>query len=283
VTSTRFADYLRLSTDDKQDSTLSFPSKHKANVHAAEREGGEVVVSFTDQEKGTKTDRPGWAALMAEARDREHRCFDGVVIYSTSRLARDRMLAALCERELRAVGVTVIYAMGAGDTATPEGQMFVGMQQLWDEFERNKLARETRRGMREGAEQGYRMGGRAPYGYQPELHDLPKGHRGADKQRVTLKPEPNEAPVIAEIFHLHADQSWGLKAIANHLNRPGGPPLPRHVDSARNRGGHWARAPYARSCATRPTPATSSGTASTSPPPARTGEGRSSEHRRNGR
>jgi DNA invertase Pin-like site-specific DNA recombinase len=57
--------------------------------------------------------------------------------------------------------VGIHYATGAGDPATAEGQIFIGMQQLWDEFER-KLARETKRGMREGTEQGYSMGGRAP-------------------------------------------------------------------------------------------------------------------------
>jgi site-specific DNA recombinase len=240
VTPTRFADYLRLSTDDKQDPALAFPSQHKANERKAAVHNGEIVCSFTDQETGAKADRPGWAALMAEARDRANRRFDGVVIYNTSRLARDRMLAALYERELRAVGVTVIYAMGAGDTQTPEGQMFVGMQQLWDEFERNKLARETKRGMREATEQGWRMGGRANYGYQRKLHPLPEGHRGVEKQRVTLVPHPDEAPVRVEISHLHADLGWGLKAIVNHLNRPGGPPPPAHVDPSRNRGGHWS-------------------------------------------
>jgi hypothetical protein len=72
-----------------------------------------------------------------------------VIIYSTSRLARDRLHAALFERELRKVGVEIHYATGAGDPSTPEGSLMIGMQQLWDEFERNRLSRETKRGMRE--------------------------------------------------------------------------------------------------------------------------------------
>ena len=155
------------------------------------------------------------------------------------RLARDRLLAALYERELRKLGVPVSYTTGAGDNSTPEGQVFTGMQQLWDEFEVEKLRRETRRGMTEATKQGFRMGGRAPYGYRRKGTDLPDGHLGADKQRITLMPEPEEAKVVAEIFHLHA-QGWGLKKIAEHLNRPDGPPPPRHVDSSRNRGAHWA-------------------------------------------
>ena len=200
----RFAAYLRLSTTDKQDPALSFPSQLKACQRKAGELGGEITVTYEDQESGAKQDRAGWTALTAEARNRATRRFDAVVIYSTSRLARDRLYAALFERELRKVGVAIHYALGAGDPTTPEGQVFIGMQQLWDEFERNKLARETRRGMREGTEQGYRMGGIAPYGYRRELHDLPEGHRGdTDKSRVRLASVPEQAPVVAEIFHLH--------------------------------------------------------------------------------
>jgi site-specific DNA recombinase len=238
---TRFVDYLRLSTTDRQDPAFSFPSQHKANRRKAVELGGEIVCSFEDQASGAKADRPGWTALMAEARDRESRRFDAVLCYSTSRLARDKFLAALYERELKKVGVHIAYATGSADTSTPEGQMFVGMQQLWDQFERDKLARETRRGQREGIEQGWRMGGRAPYGYRRQGEALPEGHRGdTSKQRVKLVPAPDEARVVTEIFHLHASQGWGLKAIASHLNRPEGPPSPSHVDKTRNRGGHWA-------------------------------------------
>ena len=237
----RFAFYGRLSTTDKQDPALSFPSQRKACEHKVRELGGEVSCEFTDQESGAKAERPGWAALTAEARDREGRRFDAVVIYSTSRLARDRLHAALFERELRKVGVAIHYATGGGDPSTPEGALMIGMQQLWDEFERNRLSRETKRGMREASEQGYRAGGRAPYGYRRRLHALPDGHRGdRAKHRVTLEPEPEEALVIAEIFELFVPGNLTPKAIAEHLNRPGGPPSPSHVDSARNVRGHWA-------------------------------------------
>ncbi len=181
--SKRFAFYGRLSTTDKQDPALCFPSQRKACERKAAELGGEITCEFTDQESGAKHERPGWTALTAEARDREGRRFDARVIYSTSRLARDRLHAALFERELRKVGVAIHYATGGGDPDTPEGSLIIGMQQLWDEFERNKLSRETKRGMREASEQGYRAGGRAPYGYRRRLHELPEGHRGdRDKQ-----------------------------------------------------------------------------------------------------
>ncbi len=237
----RLAFYGRLSTTDKQDPALSFPSQRKACDRKATELGGAITCEFTDQESGAKQDRPGWSALAHEARNQTERRFDAVVIYATSRLARDRLLAALYERELRQHGIEIHYATGAGDPSTPEGSLFIGMQQLWDEFERTKLARETKRGMREASEQGYRAGGRAPYGYRRVLEALPEGHRGdRDKQRVTLDPDPERAAVVTEVFGLYVHQQLSLKGIAEHLNRPGGPPSPSHVDSSRSLRGHWA-------------------------------------------
>ena len=59
----RFAAYLRLSTTDKQDPALSFPSQRKACERKVAELGGEVSCEFTDQESGAKDERPGWSAL----------------------------------------------------------------------------------------------------------------------------------------------------------------------------------------------------------------------------
>jgi site-specific DNA recombinase len=241
VTRLRFAHYGRLSTTDKQDPSLSFPSQKKACDRKADDLGGEITCEFTDQESGAKADRPGWGQLMAEASNRETRRFDAVVIYNTARLSRDRVHAALFERELRQVGVAIHYATGGGDPTTAEGRMMIGLQQIFDQFERDKLARETKRGMREATEQGLRVGGRAPYGYRRAAEAMPEGHLGdRTKQRVRLEPDPDQAPVVVEMFHLHAERGLSPKAIADHLNRRGGPPSPRHVDTKRNVRGHWA-------------------------------------------
>ena len=236
----RFAFYGRLSTTDKQDPALSFPSQRKACERKAAEVGGKVVCEFTDQESGAKQDREGWGALTHEAQDLDGRRFDAVLIYSTSRLARDRLAAALFERELRKVGVAIHYATGAGDPETPEGQVFIGMQQLWDEFERNKLARETKRGMREISEQGYRAGGQAPFGYRRKTHALPEDHRGdRDKARVTLEPVPGDAEIVGLIFDLYVHQGVGLKGIAERLNAEHAS-APQHPDRSRNSRRAWA-------------------------------------------
>ncbi|MEJ7787524.1 MAG: recombinase family protein, partial [Solirubrobacteraceae bacterium] len=240
--SPRCAFYGRLSTDDKQDQTLARPSQLEACRRKATELGGEIVVEFFDQESGARDDRPGWTSLTQEARDAATRRFDAVVIYQTSRLSRDRVSAGLFHRDLRKVGVQIHYAVGAGDPATAEGGLMIALQQAFDEYERAKLSRETKRGMQQNAKQGFRCGGRPPYGYQLDRSAHPVAARakvGETKSR--LAPNPVQAPVIAEIFHLWADKGWGCKAIADHLNRPGGPASPSHVDTKRNIRHDWAK------------------------------------------
>jgi site-specific DNA recombinase len=237
----RFAWYGRLSTKDKQDPTLSFPSQRAECERKISELTGRIVCDFTDQETGRRDDRQAWSELIAEARDRETRRFDAVVIYSTSRLARDLFHALAFERELDRAGVQVYYAIAAGDQTSPEGRLTRHLFQALDQFEVEKLSREVRRGQTENTRQGYRNGGRAPYGYRLKrvLHPDPRRARAGDHKSL-LEPEPKEAPVIAEIFERYLAGS-GFKEIANHLNRPGGPPSPKHVDSRRNTAGKWSK------------------------------------------
>jgi site-specific DNA recombinase len=239
--STRFAWYGRLSTKDKQDPTISFPSQREACERKTAELGGRIVCDFTDQETGRRDDREAWSELVREARDRDTRRFDSVVIYSTSRLARDLFHALAFERELARAGVEVYYAIAAGDQTSPEGRLMRHMFQALDQFEVEKLGREVRRGQTENTRQGYRNGGRAPYGYRlrREAHPDPRRARAGD-HKSRLEPDPEQAPVIVEIFERYL-AGWGFKEITNHLNRAGGPPPPVHVDEQRNTAGKWSK------------------------------------------
>ena len=216
---TRFAAYARVSTRDKQDPSLSFPSQFEAARKRVTELGGSVVCEFTDEETGARDDRLGWSELVNEARDRKNRRFDGVALYSTSRLSRDRVSAGLFERELRKLGVSVVYARAAADSSTPEGELMIGVLQVIDQFERSRLKDESRRGMRQNALAGYRNGGRAPFGYQRKTEPHTNAARAAAGEvKAKLVVHPDEAPIVAEIFHLWAVSELGVGAIADLLN-----------------------------------------------------------------
>jgi DNA invertase Pin-like site-specific DNA recombinase len=109
----RFAWYGRLSTKDKQDPTLSFPSQRQECEAKVTEPGGRIVCEFTDQETGRRDDRVGWSELVREAKERDARRFDAVIIYATSRLSRNLFHALTYEREMtRARGRGLLRADG---------------------------------------------------------------------------------------------------------------------------------------------------------------------------
>src|SRR5262249_49682284 len=126
--------------------------------------------------------------------------------------------------DLSKLGVPVEYAMGGVDSSTPEGKLHLWIMQGFDGYERDKLKRESRRGMRENASQGFRNGGKAPYGYcfAHEPHPNPaRAKAGEHKSR--LVPDPEQAPVVALIFESWAIKGLGAPAIAARLDAAGVP------------------------------------------------------------
>jgi site-specific DNA recombinase len=238
----RFAIYDRVSGDERQDPSLSLPSQQAANERKVVEWNGEVACVFSDVMTGARDDRPGWSALIDEARNRHGRRFDYVCCYSTSRLSRDRVSAALYERELRRLGVQVYYAMGgAADPSSPEGELMTALQQAIDSFERQRLKRETRRGLRETALQGYWAGGRPPYGYALERVAHPiaaRARAGNYKTRLIVNPE--QAPHVVWMYDRFVTAEWGTLQIAEDLNRRG-IPSPGHTDTRRNIRRVWSK------------------------------------------
>src|SRR5258708_20819435 len=115
----RFAWYGRLSTKEKQDPTISFPSQRKECERKTVELGGRIVCDFTDQETGRRDDRVAWSELIREARERDTPRFDSVVIYSTSRLAPDLFHALAFHPQLSRAGVPASYPVAPGDPTTP--------------------------------------------------------------------------------------------------------------------------------------------------------------------
>ena len=192
-----------------------------------------------------------------------------MIVYSTSRLSRELFHALAYERELARAGVEVFYARSAGDQTSPEGRLIRHMFQALDQFEVEKLGREVRRGQTENTRQGYRNGGRAPYGYRLRHEPHPDSRRArAGDTKSRLVADPEQAPVIAEMFALFLVGS-GYKEIADHLNRPGGPPPPATSIPGATPPASGPRARSARSSRTTSTPGACTGTGSISAPSSR--------------
>jgi site-specific DNA recombinase len=235
VKAVRFAFYGRLSTDDRQDVTLARPSQLRECEKEVAALDGEITAEWFDIESGSHDQRPGLLELIAEARDPATRRFDQVVVYSTSRLARDRVDAALFERDLRRLDVPVVYASGGSSP------LEIAIKQAIDEHERRQIKIETRRGQAQNIKNGYRSGGRAPYGYRLayEPHPVPsRAAKGDRKSRLALDAE--QAPVIRRIFVWWVHHELGTMAIADRLNAEA-VPSPVHTNPTRNVRRKWAK------------------------------------------
>ncbi|MGH9077918.1 MAG: recombinase family protein, partial [Acidimicrobiales bacterium] len=122
----RYAWYGRVSTEDEQDPTLSFPRQLANAERQVAEAGGRIVAHYYDIESGTRTYDArgsgglagfdiaiprdgGLKELLADAGRRPGR-FDRVIVESISRLSRNSSVAFRVEDELRSAGVRLCAA-----------------------------------------------------------------------------------------------------------------------------------------------------------------------------
>ena len=213
----RAAAYARFSTDNQQDTSIE---KQLEDIRAyCHKKGYMIVKEYVDKaESAAKEDRPAFRQLLMDAKDK---LFDVVVVHKLNRLARNRYLSVITKHELQKYGVKIESVLEPiGDD--PVGQLLWGILDAVNEFERLQVAQETKLKMKPLAEKGYWMGGRVPYGFKAE-----KVKDESGKTHTILVPNPEEVPVVREIFELFCS-GFSYTRIAEHLNK-----------KCQNRGKPW--------------------------------------------
>ena len=217
--------YARVSTD-LQEKEQTIRSQLEALRKYAQDKGYDVVAEYKDEGySGATLERPGLDQLRDALRCGE---FDMVLFHSPDRLARKALYQGLILEELEKAGVKAEFLDHPVDD-TPEGKMLLGMQGLFAEYERAKIAERTRRGRLHKARAGILQGGRAPYGY---LYIKRDGDRPGS---LVLKDE--EAEVVQTVYHWLPEEHLSIRRIALRLMESGLPaPLGRlHLEEQRCR------------------------------------------------
>ncbi len=253
----RYAWYGRVSTEDEQDPTLSFPRQLANAERQVEEAGGRIVAHYYDIESGTGTysargsgglagfEIPiprdgGLQDLLADAARRPAR-FDRVIVESISRLSRNSSVSFRVEDELRQVGVRLC----AADEPMEESFGTIVLRHVNIGIARgyhHELMVKSRQGQETSTRQGWHTGGVALYGYRFVTHDHPTPHkasRGINKR--TLELDPVRAPVVRALYDWYLGGGVGLLQIRDRLNAdldryP--PPVPVDPTTAR---GAWSR------------------------------------------
>ena len=205
--------YLR-SSKDRHDVSIE-SQRHELARLAADR-GLTIVGEFRDVvESGKDDERPGIQALLDAVRQRD-RGWATILVLDTSRLARRAAAAYIFEdRECRPRGVEVVYKTIPDGMEAAERALYKSMMHGVDEWHSLSSRRKGLAGMRQNVRQGFRAGGRAPFGYRLEHVDTGVVREGKPVLKSRLVPSA-DAPKIQRYLKDRA-QGAARAALARRL------------------------------------------------------------------
>ncbi|MHB1006506.1 MAG: recombinase family protein [Chloroflexota bacterium] len=207
----RTAIYCRVSSD-RQEHEQTIQSQLETLRAYARAKSYDVAIEYLDDgHSGSILERPGLDRLRDAAHSGH---FDLVLAHAPDRLSRKAIHLGLLMEEMERSGVKVEFLNHPVDDS-PEGKMLLGMQGLFAEYERAKIAERARRGRLHWAKQGAMMGGGVPYGYRRVRGDGKYGHRSS------LEVDEDQAGVVREAFRLLVEEKLSCRAIAKRLTAAG--------------------------------------------------------------
>ena len=193
--------YARYSSDNQRDASIDDQLRE---CHAwAKAHDVHVIGEYCDRAiSGRTDDRPQFQQMITDA---EKGLFSAVIMYQTSRFARDRYLAAIYKHRLKKAGVTVHYA-ATSIPEGPEGIILEALMEGMDEYYSANLAINIKRGQHGNALKAIAMN-RAPLGLRIN----------ADRQ---YEPDPDTAPHVLRAFQM-IDEGMMQKDVCDYFNGMG--------------------------------------------------------------
>ncbi|QIB27944.1 recombinase family protein [Caloranaerobacter azorensis] len=204
----RVAIYARVSTLEQAEEGYSIDAQIENIKKKCEIENKVVVGVYADRGISGKSIENRFE-LQRLIEDSKKGLFDEVMVWKTSRLARNILDLLQIVNELEKNNVTFRSITEPYDTSTPTGKFLMNMIASVAEFERTTIIENLKMGMNARAKKGLKNGGRM-LGYRSV-------GRGKDSR---LEIVPEEAEIVRKIFNLYTE-GYGYKAIANRLNKAG--------------------------------------------------------------
>ena len=193
--------YARYSSDSQRDASIE--DQLRECRQWAEAHGMQIVAEYCDYAiSGRTDDRPQFQRMIADA---EKGMFTSVIMYQTSRFARNRYDAAMYKHRLKKAGVSVHYA-AMSIPEGPEGIILEALMEGMDEYYSVNLAQNIKRGQHGNALKGIAM------------NIAPIGLRINEDQMY--EPDPVTAPHVLRAFQM-IDDGMMQKDTIEYLNSLG--------------------------------------------------------------
>ena len=194
--------YARFSCDNQREESIE--GQLRECKEFARRNDISIVGEYIDRAKSATTDRrPDFQRMIA---DSSKGTFEVIIVWKLDRFARNRYDSAHYKAQLRKNGVKVISATESISEGA-EGVLLESVLEGMAEYYSKELGEKTLRGMRENALKCKYNGGPVPYGY---YIDDDKKHQ----------PDPNTAPLVAEMFRMY-DEGQSIVEIVNAMKNRG--------------------------------------------------------------
>ncbi|MBP6884801.1 MAG: recombinase family protein [Candidatus Pacebacteria bacterium] len=210
--------YIRESTEE-QDNGFSPQNQERMIREYAKRNEIEIVEVYKDLISGTSASkRNDFQRMMADAK---HTRFDVILVYHTSRFARNVKDARDNKEYLREkLGIDVVsVTQPFGDWNLPTAFLNEGVNELFDAYYSKQLSAWVRGSLMEKRKQGLQLG-HPPFGYYKKKIGFDK-----DKQRAIYdkkwRIDQSGAKIVNTIFKMYATGHHSLADIAEVINKTG--------------------------------------------------------------
>src|SRR5436189_291144 len=243
--SLRAVAYVRESTEEQGQGFSPDAQREAIRTFAAEH-NLELTGEYCDFHSGWKRadGRPQFQQLMVDAAERR---FDCVLVYHTSRFARNQVEARHYKQMLRErLGIKVLSVTQplGEDHSDPSAFLAESIHEMFDEDYSVSLSFWTRTGMREKARQGHLVGA-LPWGYV------------RDPETKIAVPDSQKAPFVRELFERYAGGQETDRSRAAWLNAKGARSCTGRAARARPSAATSARRADMATAATNRSPAPS--------------------------
>lgn len=193
--------YMRVSTENQEDEETI--ENQYGEILKRIEEDGNILMSDCEYRDdgwtGTILKRPALDQLRAEAKNTKN--FDIVYVFDKGRIAREYWMQEVVINELQDLGVQTISLYDLNPT-TPSEQVMAGMQGLFHQYERVKIAERMRIGKRRKVKDNKKL-----LGYNPKFgYDyLPRIKGGINERDGQFAINEKQAEVVRLIFGFYAE------------------------------------------------------------------------------
>lgn len=202
----RVAVYARVSTEHEAQINALENQLEWYKIECSRHSDWEIVEVYVDQGiTGTQAQkRPEFLRMMENAKKGK---FDLIITREVSRFARNTVDALSYTRQMKAMGVDVLFINDGINTAADDGELRLSLMSSMAQDESRKISERVKAGQKISRERHILYGNGNILGFR--------------RENGTYVPEPEQAETVRLIFQMYSSGEVGLQKIVAELYRLG--------------------------------------------------------------